>query len=280
MQNVVFKSAKVTGIYVVILLLLLIFLFPFIWMIITAFKPSVDAIALPPIWNFSPTLSNFIQVLTNTTNGNFPKMLLNSVIVSFFTMVLGMITGTMAAFALARYSFLGRNFIGSWTLSTLMIPPTVSLIPIFLLVGQLHLTDTYIALIIPYTAFNLPLIIWMIRGFILDIPIELDESAMVEGCSKFQILWKIIFPLILPGIAATAIITVVQSWNEFLFALVLTRNLAMTAPVGINEYITMYGVEWGQMCAASLLITSPIIIFTILVRKNLVRGLTFGAVKG
>ncbi|MCL6443020.1 MAG: carbohydrate ABC transporter permease [Alicyclobacillus sp.] len=181
---------------------------------------------------------------------------------------------------MARYRFRGRNFLGSWTLSTLMVPPAVSLIPIFLLVGQLHLTDTYLALVIPYTAMNLPIIIWMVRGFIMDISVEIDEAAMVDGCTKFRVLWNIIFPLILPGVAATAIITLIQSWNEFLFALVLTRKTAITAPVGIAQFITMYGIQWGPMCAASLLITAPIIIFTMLVRKHLVRGLTFGAVKG
>jgi ABC-type glycerol-3-phosphate transport system permease component len=181
---------------------------------------------------------------------------------------------------LARFKFRGRNFIGSWTLSTLMVPPAVSLIPIFVLAGKLNLTDNYLALIIPYVAFNLPLIILMIRGFILDIPIEVEESALIDGCSTFMTLRKIVLPLIAPGIVAASILTFIACWNEFLFALVLSRDTIATAPIGIAKFMTMYGVQWGDMTASAIIITLPIIIFTIVVRKHLVRGLTFGAVKG
>ncbi|GGG01254.1 carbohydrate ABC transporter permease [Paenibacillus abyssi] len=268
--------------YLIIIPLLLLFLFPFLWLIITSVKEGTDAIAIPPIWDFHPTFNNYISLFRSTEgrSADFSGMLVSSVIVSVVTTILGLITGTMGAYAIARYKFKGKDFISTWTLSTLMVPAAVSLIPIFLLVGSLNLMDTYIALIIPYVAFNLPLIIWMIRGFILDVPVAIEEAAMVDGCSTFQILWKVVIPLILPGMAATSILALIQSWNEFLFALVLTRDMAKTAPIGIAEFITMYGIQWGEMTAASIVITSPIIIFTIFVRKYLVRGLTFGAVKG
>lgn len=268
--------------YMIIIPLLFIFLFPFLWLLLTSIKDGTDAIAIPPIWDFHPTFDNYVSLFKSTEgrSSSFSGLLLNSVLVSVITTVLGLIAGTMGAYAIARYKFKGKDFISSWTLSTLMVPAAVSLIPIFLLMGTLNLMDTYIALIIPYVAFNLPLIIWMIRGFILDIPIAIEEAAMVDGCSTFQILWKVVLPLIMPGVAATSILALIQSWNEFLFALVLTRDMAKTAPIGIAEFITMYGIQWGEMTAASIVITSPIIIFTIFVRKYLVRGLTFGAVKG
>jgi ABC-type glycerol-3-phosphate transport system permease component len=264
-------------IFVVALVILLIFLFPFLWLLLTSFKNKIDATALPPIWDFSPTLDNYIHVLKDK---DFPRMLLNSLFIGVVSTFIGIITGTMAGYALARFKFRGRNFIGSWTLSTLMVPPAVSLIPIFVLAGQLNLTDNYLALIIPYVAFNLPLIILMIRGFILDIPIEIEESALIDGCSTFMTLRKIVLPLIAPGIVAASILTFIACWNEFLFALVLSRDTIATAPIGIAKFMTMYGVQWGDMTASAIIITLPIIIFTIVVRKHLVRGLTFGAVKG
>jgi multiple sugar transport system permease protein len=261
----------------VALIILLIFLFPFLWLLLTSFKNKIDATAIPPIWNFTPTLDNYTHVLKDK---DFPHMLLNSLFIGAVSTFIGVIIGTMAGYALARFKFRGRNFIGSWTISTLMMPPTVSLIPIFILAGKLNLTDNYLALIVPYVAFSLPLIILMIRGFILDIPLEVEESALMDGCSTFMILRKIVLPLIAPGIVAASILTFIACWNEFLFALVLSRDTISTAPIGIAKFMTMYGVQWGDMTASAVIIMLPIIIFTIVVRKHLVRGLTFGAVKG
>jgi multiple sugar transport system permease protein len=264
-------------IFVIAIILLLVFLFPFLWLLFTSFKDKIDATAIPPIWQFVPTLENYRHVLQDDA---FPRMLFNSLLIGVVSTVIGVFTGTMAAYALARFKFRGRDFIGSWTISTLMVPPAVSLVPIFILVGQLNLTDNYLSLIIPYVAFGLPLIILLMRGFILDIPIEVEESAVMDGCSTFMILRKIVIPLIAPGLVAASILTFIACWNEFLFALVLSRDKIATAPIGIAKFMTMYGVQWGDMTASAVIITLPIIIFTLIVRKHLVRGLTFGAVKG
>jgi multiple sugar transport system permease protein len=268
--------------YIVLLVFMVFFMLPILWMLLTSFKNEWQSQVIPPVWLFKPTLENYMNVLTGHTNGSqpFPNLLFNSAIVSIVTMAVGIIVGTIAAYAIVRHQFKGKQFISNWVLSTLMFPPAVSLVPIFIVVGSLNLTDTYWTLIIPYIAFNLPLTIWMMKGFLQDIPKEIEESALVDGCSGVKMFVKIILPLILPGMLATSILTLILTWNEFLYALVLTRDMAKTAPVGITEYITMYGVQWGNMTASATIITAPIVVFAIFVRKHMVRGLTFGAVKG
>lgn len=276
------RSLKVAAAYIVVALFIVFFLFPIFWIVLTSFKNSVDAAAIPPIWRFVPVMKNYISLFAsnNDSGATYSMTLVNSLVISLISTIIAIVFGTLTAYYLARKNFKGNSFIGSWILSTLMFPPAVSLIPIFLLVGQLNLEDTRIALIIPYAALNLPLIVWMLRGFIVEIPIEIDEAAAVDGCSTFTIFWRIILPISIPGIVAAAILSFIQSWNEFLLASVLTRNHAVTAPVGISQFITMYGVQWGPMTADATIIVLPVILFTIFVRRYLVRGLTFGAVKG
>ena len=166
-----------------------------------------------------------------------------------------------------------------WVLSTTMFPPMIAVIPVFLIAGNLGVIDTYPVLIIPYAAFNLPLVIWMLRSVIRQIPIEIDEAAFVDGASRSFVLRKIILPLAAPGIAATAMLSVFLSWNEFLFALTLTRASARTAPVAINEFTTMFGTQWGNLTAGATLVVAPVLIMALLMGRRLVQGLTFGAVK-
>jgi ABC-type glycerol-3-phosphate transport system permease component len=160
-----------------------------------------------------------------------------------------------------------------------MFPPIVAVIPVFLIAGNAGFIDTYPVLIVPYTAFNLPLVIWMLRSAIRQIPAEIEESALVDGSSRLGILRTMILPLAAPGIAAAAVLSVFLSWNEFLFALTLTRSEARTAPVGINEFTTMFGTEWGNLSAGATLVVAPILFMALLLGRRLVSGLTFGAVK-
>jgi ABC-type glycerol-3-phosphate transport system permease component len=160
-----------------------------------------------------------------------------------------------------------------------MFPPIVAAIPVFIIAGQLQLIDTYPVLIIPYTAFNLPLIVWLLRSFIAQIPAEIEDAARVDGCSRIGVLQKVILPLVVPGLAAGAILSLILCWNEFLFALTLTRSDVKTAPVGINEFTGMFGTQWGNLTAASTAIVAPILVMTLILRRRLISGLTLGAVK-
>jgi multiple sugar transport system permease protein len=160
-----------------------------------------------------------------------------------------------------------------------MTPPVAAAIPIFIIMRTLHLLDTYLALILAYCTFNIPFSVWLLRGFFQEIPREIEESAMVDGCSPFAAFWKISIPLIAPGIAATGIFTFIFSWNEFLFALILTGSRAQTVPVALTGFIRETGIMWSHMAAAGVLAMVPMVVFTALVQKNLVKGLTMGAIK-
>ncbi|MCY9670189.1 carbohydrate ABC transporter permease [Paenibacillus alginolyticus] len=261
-------------------LLLIISIFPIAWMVLTSLKTSWDAQALPPVWAFVPTLENYISLFTNKSSSNpFGSLLWNSTIVSLVSTVLSVVFGALAAYSLSRFRLKKGKDIAIWILSTRMFPPAATLVPVFMMMSWFNLIDTYAALIIPYTAFNLSFVVWMLKGFFDDIPVDLEEAATVDGCSRMSAFTRIILPLVAPGLAATAIICLMFSWNEFMFALVLSRNDAVTAPVIANQFVTMYGVKWGELTAASTLMTAPVLFFAILVRNHMIKGLTMGSVK-
>jgi ABC-type glycerol-3-phosphate transport system permease component len=254
---------------------------PFIFMFTTSLKPSGDAQAIPPKWLFVPTLEHYAAVFGGQTASSqaFLPLLLNSVVVSVASTLLTIALALPAAYVLARVDFKGRRFLASWILSTIMFPPIVAAIPIFIFAGRLQLVDTYPVLIIPYTAFNLPLVIWVLRSIIVQIPREIEQAALVDGCTRPGVIRRIILPLAMPGIATGAILSMILCWNEFLFALTLTRAEVKTAPVGINEFTGMFGTEWGNLTAASTAVVAPILVMTLILRRRLISGLTFGAVK-
>jgi ABC-type glycerol-3-phosphate transport system permease component len=262
---------------VLLWLIVLAALFPILWMILSSFKPADVVQAIPPIWTFSPTLANYVDALFGSAS--IGALVLHSLVVATLATLLTLITGLPAAYALTRLRFRRKQFVGNWILSTILFPPVVSAIPVFILVGKLGLTDTYPALIIPYAAFNLPIIIWMLRSFIEQVPFEIDEAARIDGLSHFGIVRHIILPLVAPGLAAAAILSFLFSWNEFLFALTLTRTFVKTAPVGVMEFTGMYGTQWGDLTAASTIIAAPVLIMTLILRRHIISGLTFGAVK-
>jgi multiple sugar transport system permease protein/sorbitol/mannitol transport system permease protein len=266
---------------VAIWLIILASLLPIYWMVTTSFKNPDAALQIPPnVIGFSPTLDNYVQLLGGaTTARGFGRLLLNSIIVAVASTGLALALGLPAAYALARVRFRGKRQLAMWILSTTMFPPIVAVIPVFLIAGNAGFIDTYPVLIVPYTAFNLPLVIWMLRSAIRQIPAEIEESALVDGSSRLGILRTMVLPLAAPGIAAAAVLSVFLSWNEFLFALTLTRSAARTAPVGINEFTTMFGTEWGNLSAGATLVVAPILVLALLLGRRLVSGLTFGAVK-
>jgi ABC-type glycerol-3-phosphate transport system permease component len=260
---------------------LIVGMIPLIFIFISSVKPEGIVNQVPPVWFFQTTMDNYAKVMTagQGTSQGFGQLLMNSAIVSIGATALTVLLAVPAAYALSMRSFAPRKKISGWILSTYMFPPIVAVIPIFVIAGTLGLTDTFAVLIIPYAAFNLPIAIWILRSAIVQIPFEIQEAAMVDGASPWTTLRRIIWPLLAPSVATVSVLTLVLTWNEFLFALSLTRSNAKTAPVGLQEFTGMYGTDWGSITAAATLVVVPILILTILLRRRMVSGLTFGAVK-
>ena len=256
-------------------------LLPVYWMMTISLKSEVDQFAVPPKWLFfDPTIIHYKDAFVERSFGQY---LMTSGIVSVVSTVCAVVLGTLAAYALARFRLPHRlnTRIALWILSTRMFPPIVTAVPLFLLMSDLRLLDTTAALVIVYTAFNLPFVVWMMRGFFKEIPRELEEAARVDGDSRMGALRRVILPLVTPGLAATAVFCLIISWNEFLLALTLTQtDAAMTLPVGIAGRVTQYEIEWGVMSAAGVVAMVPILVFALAVQRYLVRGLSLGAVKG
>ena len=256
-------------------------LVPVYWMMTISLKQEVDQFAVPPKWLFfGPTLAHYTDAFVERSFGQY---LLTSVIVAVISTICAIILGTLAAYSLARFRWPHKlNMrLALWILSTRMFPPIVTAVPLFLLMSDLGLLDTITSLVIVYTAFNLPFVVWMMRGFFQEIPRELEEAARVDGDSRLGALRRVILPLVTPGLAATAVFCLIISWNEFLFALTLTQtDAAMTLPVGIAGRVTQYEIEWGVMSAAGVVAMIPILVFALAVQRYLVRGLSLGAVKG
>jgi multiple sugar transport system permease protein len=282
------------GNYLALLLIavaLVFFLFPLFWIVETAFKNANDTFSIPPKFiGFTPTLLNFKHVFVTDTNylgtggsvsvsTGFQRYFLNSVILASTSTALALIFGTMTAYAFSRFRIKGANDILFFILSQRMLPPVVVIIPIFIFYRNLNLIDTYRGMIILYTTFNLPFSVWMMKGFLDEIPKEYEDAAMVDGYSRLQAFYKVIVPQALPGMAATAVFSLITVWNEFVFALLLTQDRAKPAPPSLVAAQGISGIDWGQIAAASTLFVIPVIIFTFLVRNYLLQGVTFGAVR-
>jgi ABC-type glycerol-3-phosphate transport system permease component len=256
-------------------------LLPVLFIFVTAIKPGSIAIAVPPEWNFTPTLRNFSDILSGNTSSSeaFLPLVGHSVVVALGSTLLAIVVGVPAAYALTMPRFKARRFLASWILSTIMFPPIVAVIPVFVLAGKLQLIDNYAVLIVPYAAFNLPMVIWILRSTINQVPPEIEQAALVDGATRTTALVRVLLPLIAPGVATAAILSVVLSWNEFLFALTLTRDMVKTAPVGVSEFTGLFGTQYGYLSAASVVIVAPILVLVLILRRRFVSGLTFGAVK-
>lgn len=254
---------------------------PVYWMVTISLKNEVDQFATPPRWfAFSPTLAHYSDAFLTRSFGQY---LVTSATVATVSTVCAVMIGTLAAYGLSRFRLRGGldRRLSVWILSTRMFPPIVSAVPLFLMMRDLALLNTITSLVIVYTAFNLPFVVWMMRGFFQELPRELEEAAMVDGDSRLGALVRIILPLVTPGLAATAVFCLIMSWNEFLLALVLTQtDAAMTLPVGIAGRVTQYEIKWGVMSAAGVVAMLPILVFALAVQRYLVRGLSLGAVKG
>jgi len=253
--------------------LMLIVLSPFLWLVQLAFKPAADIFEDSLL--FVPTLDSFKSLL----QGNFLKSFGNSLMVSTLSTGMSLLIGVPAAYALTRWQFKGRDRIALWILVTRMAPPIAFTIPFFLAYQYLGLQDTVIGLAIVYLTFNLAIVIWLMQTFFEAVPVALEEAAWIDGCGIWQAFWRITLPLTAPGLAATAVLCFIFSWNDFFYALILTRTNAITAPVAIVNFLQYEGWEWTKIAAGGTLVMFPVVVFTILVRKYLVRGLTAGGIK-
>ena len=259
-----------------LLFLLLALLGPFYWMAATSLKETKQTFAVPPVFVFTPTFEHYQGVIRE---GKVPRGLLNSLVITVGTTGLALLLGTPAAYVLARFRFRGRDDLLFWFISNRFISPIVVALPFFLIAKNLKLLDTHLALILIYLTFNVPLVVWLCLDQFRSIPKELDESAELEGCSLWQTFFYINLPLAMPGVVVSAILCFIFSWNELLFALILTRQDAKTAPVEAANFMTGFGVRWGEMMATGTLIVLPVVVFAALVSRRLAAGLTMGAVK-
>lgn len=255
------------------LAILLVLLFPFLWLVQLAFRPA-DGIFDERLI-FRPTLDAFIGLF----KGDFTHSFFNSLYVSTISTGLSLLIGVPAAYSLARWRFKRHNTVALWILTTRMAPPIAFTIPFFLAYRWLDLQDTVTGLVIVYLTFNLAIVIWLMQTFFEGVSRTLEEAAYIDGCGVWQAFWHVTLPLAAPGLAATAVLCFIFSWNDFFYALILTRTHAVTAPVAIVNFLQYEGWEWSKVAAAGTLVMLPVVFFTIVVRRWLVRGLTAGGIK-
>lgn len=254
-------------------------LFPFYIILTTSIKAENDIFSWPPTWVFTPTLENFNNALFVFGGSGVMPFLLNSIIVTTISTVLAVGLGAMVAYGLSRFRVFAGSHIFFFILSTRFAPPVAFVVPLYLMVRQTGLIDTHLALILIYTSMNLSLVVWIIRGFFEAIPVEIEEAAEIDGYSRLQIFFFVAVPLVKPGLITTSILSAIMSWNEFLIATVMTQNSAATLPVYLAGFSGSMGLEWGPYMAVGAMAVLPIMIFTLVLQKHLVRGLTFGAVR-
>lgn len=261
-----------------LVLLLLVTLGPILWLLLNSFKTNVDALSIPPRIIFRPTFVDYSAVVIQ--NPNFARFYFNSIFSSVISTLVVLVLGIPAAYALARFRFRGKLLLAFIILATRMVPQVAIGIPTYLIMLRIGLLDTYTALIVSFVAFNLPFSIWLMIGFIKIIPVELEEAAAIDGCSRLQAILRVVLPLTGPGLAAVGILVMIVCWREFFLPLILTSSPhAKTLSVVAGNFITDYGINWGQMSAFSMLTFLPVIIIAVYAQKYLISGLTMGAVK-
>jgi multiple sugar transport system permease protein len=260
----------------VAIVLTVLFLFPIYWLFIISFKTPDEIFHFPPVWY--PKSIQFANYQVLFKDGDAVTVW-NSLVLAGTSTIIAMVLGTLAAYSLARFRTGGEN-LAMWILSQRMMPPIAIVFPVFLVYVWLHWVDSYFGLILLYAAFSLSYVIWMMRGYIEDIPLELEESALVDGLTRWQTLWKVVFPMARSGLFATAVFTFIFSWNEFLFALVLTRTEVVTYTVQVTHYFGGQSNFWAKIAAMSVLGTIPVFATVAILQRYLVRGISMGAVKG
>ena len=264
---------------VLLALMLLFLLFPFYWTFLTSIKPENELYGkVVTYWTVHPTFEAYKKLFTSTVD--FLSAMKNSLLVAVCTTLLTLVVATMAAYAFSRYDFVGRKVLMSIFLCNNMFPTVLLLIPLYSIMRKLQLLFTPVSLILSYTTFTIPFSVWLLIGFINDLPASLEEAAMVDGCNRGQAFMKIIFPLLRPSIIATGVYIFMQSWNEYTFAMMFTNTSTRTIPVALKSLIGQLGVQWDLLTAGGILTIIPVCIMFFFAQKRLVEGLTAGAVKG
>lgn len=265
-------------IYVALTALVLVFMFPLVWVFGLSLKTRLQVFATPPLYLWWPTLENYAAVLTRA---DFGRAFVNTLIISASAVLLSLGVGAPAAYAFARFPFRGRSLLFFALLVMRMLPPIAVLVPMYVLFSKLGLATTRLSVVLAYTTFTLPLVVWIMRGYFEDLPVELEESASIDGASRFGTFLHIILPLTRPGLVAVSILCLQQTWNDFLFAAVLTNNSTQTLPVMMAAFNAGdSGMDWGGLTASGMLVILPVIIFSFAAQRHLVAGLSSGAVKG
>ena len=273
------SRSRVVAWYALMAGLAIVTLFPFYWMVVSSFKTEAELFELQPtLVPMHPSVDFYDRLITGTP---FLRYFLNSAIVSLVTTSLVIVVATLAAYSLARFQFRGREPFALSMLVGQMFPSVLLAIPIFVILSQIGLLNSFVGLVMAYVTFALPFCTWMLRGHFMNVPLELEESAMIDGATRLGAMVRITLPLAAPGIAATAILGFLLAWNEYLFAAVLiTRDDLKTLPVGLSGYISPWFVDYGVLMAGSVMASVPVIIFFVLVQRYIIAGLTSGAVKG
>ena len=250
-------------------------LYPIGWVLVSALKPAAEEFSIA--WfGFRPTVSSFVEVVRD---GDFVRAFLNSFVVTICSIALSLLLGVPTAYGLARFDYRFKRGALIFVLLARMTPPVVLAVPFFLLARALRLSNTYFALVLMGTFLAVPFVIWMMRGFIAEIPKELEESAIVDGCSRPRAALTIVLPLVAPGFAATAVLCSLLVWNEFLFFLILSGPSTRTLPVLVNSFVSERSIRWGAMSAAGIITVTPLAVFGLFAQRHLVRGLTMGSIK-
>jgi multiple sugar transport system permease protein len=260
-----------------LLIAILFVLIPFLYFISVSFQPKNYAQTLVPNLFFKPTLENYYKVFSTL---KFFQYFGNSIIICALSTAISLVIGSLAAYTISRVRNKFVDQVAFWILTQRMLPAIAVLIPMYLVMSRLALLDTFPGMIIVYAVLNLPYVVWMSKSFFDDIPIELDESAMLDGCTKPKIIFGIVYPIAKPGLFATGVFVFVLSWSEFIFALILSSMNTKTLPVAISSFVTDTGIEWNSMAAAGSVLIIPLAVMFFFIQKSLIKGLSFGAVKG
>jgi multiple sugar transport system permease protein len=254
--------------------LLVFFLFTLVWMLLSSFKSNVQVTAYPPLWVFTPTLQNYVDVFTKNP---FLSYMVNSTVIAVAAVAIGLVFGLPAAYSLARHRQAALGFV---VLTVRILPGIAFLVPLFVIYRQLGLINTLTGIVLTHIIIVLPLIIWIMAGFFEDVPRDLEEAAMIDGCSRVGTFGRIVLPLSLPGIVAATILSFIASWNNFIFVLILGGKDTVTLPMAVYSFVSFEDVNWGGLTAAATIITVPILALSLVVQRYLAGGLTMGAVKG
>lgn len=314
MAEIVRKRKNITRYFIILIIVVItiVYVVPLLYIVTTSFKSWSDVQKVPPTLTFKPSIGAYIRIFTARTLyppgtkltdeqisklswfdkilyyetgekfvrvGDLPRRYLNSAIIGSISTFVTVVLGTLAAYGFSRFKLRGKDDLLFFILATRMLPPVVVIIPVFLMFRALRFTDTHIGLIILYTAFNVSFAVWVLKGFIDEIPTEYEEAAMVDGYTRFEAFLKIVLPQAATGIAATAVFCFIFAWNEYAFAFILSRRVAQTVPAWLPYQMGVLGYDWGAAAAGTFIFLLPAMIFTIILRKHLLRGITFGAIR-